>query len=104
LKLEKNNLSHTLEYQQIKIKISALDHEIYSLNSELQSFIAEKQRELQNVNSDSIEVDLPSLPQNEKLAQVVANHLKEQNMKTPKELKNLISQYLDLHTTLHDLK
>lgn len=104
LKIEKNNLNHTLEYQQMKIKISALDHEIYHLNSNLQSFMAEKQKELKDVNSDSIEVELPSLPQNEKLAQVVASHLKEQNMKAPKGLTNLIDQYLDLHKALLELK
>ena len=103
LEIERNNEDHTLEYKEMKLKLSDLDGEITKIKAKRQSILAEKEQELRNLKTDSIEIELPPLPQDEMLGSVVEDHLKNHNAKSS-VLSALIDQYSELHEILHDGK
>ena len=97
LKLEGENDHHTMEYMHMKLELSSLDAEIDKIKSERKSLVAEKERELKELNHDSIVIELPPLPPNEMLGQAVENFLRNQNTKLPRALSILIDLHLDMH-------
>ena len=100
LEIEKNNEDHTLEYYQMKIKLSSLDDDISKIKSERKSILAKKEQEPRYLNLDSIEIELPPLPRDETLVSVVKAHLNNHNAKSS-VLTALIDQYRELHGILN---
>ena len=96
-KIEGENDHHTMEYMHMKLELSSLDAEIDKIKSERKSLVAEKERELKELNHDSIVIELPPLPPNEMLGQAVENFLRNQNTKLPRALSILIDLHLDMH-------
>lgn len=101
LEIERNNENHTLEYMRMKTQLSAIDIEIFKIKSERQAIIEERERELRNLNPDSIEIELPPLPHDETLVSVVDGHLNNHNAESAL-LSVLIDQYLELNEILQD--